>query len=229
MAELARLPGHLCAPVVLNWQQIPDPFRFLRASAHNRTGQSTLAVAGRIPENTLTGIPAYRVASRFWVWIPAGSRTARSRAMKKTTKKTDASADDAPRVRRRSPGGRRGGRPGAPALLRGRNLNDKLNIAFIACGGRASASLSELTITPGAPGAQAEARRRPDPSRSASGRERRRPLRREPDTPSTPRPSVSRRPRSSTISGGCSTARTTSTPSWSRPPSTRTPSPPTWR
>ena len=42
---------------------------------------------------------------------------------------------------------------GAPALLRGRNLNDKLDIAFIACGGRASASLSELTITPGSDGA----------------------------------------------------------------------------
>src|SRR5829696_2618292 len=33
---------------------------------------------------------------------------------------------------------------GAPALLRGRNLNDKLNIAFIACGGRALDSISEL-------------------------------------------------------------------------------------
>ena len=40
---------------------------------------------------------------------------------------------------------------GAPALLRGQNLNDKLNIAFIACGGRANASLNELTITPGRP------------------------------------------------------------------------------
>ena len=39
----------------------------------------------------------------------------------------------------------------APAILRGRNLNDKLNIAFIACGGRANASLGELTITPGRP------------------------------------------------------------------------------
>ena len=38
---------------------------------------------------------------------------------------------------------------GAPAFLRGRNLNDKLNIAFIACGGRALASLSELTIPAG--------------------------------------------------------------------------------
>src|SRR2546425_12978911 len=38
---------------------------------------------------------------------------------------------------------------GAPALLRGQNLNNKLNIAFIACGGRANASLSELTIVPG--------------------------------------------------------------------------------
>ena len=38
---------------------------------------------------------------------------------------------------------------GAPAFLRGQNLNNKLNIAFIACGGRATASLNELTITPG--------------------------------------------------------------------------------
>src|SRR5947207_9193953 len=38
---------------------------------------------------------------------------------------------------------------GAPALLRGQNLNNKLNIAFIACGGRANASLGELTIVPG--------------------------------------------------------------------------------
>ena len=37
---------------------------------------------------------------------------------------------------------------GAPALLRGRNLNDKLDIAFIACGGRAIANLKELTRTP---------------------------------------------------------------------------------
>src|SRR3954468_14716302 len=41
---------------------------------------------------------------------------------------------------------------GAPAILRGQNLNDKLNIAFIACGGRANASLGELTIVPGAAG-----------------------------------------------------------------------------
>src|SRR5512140_298174 len=38
---------------------------------------------------------------------------------------------------------------GAPAFLRGQNLNNKLNIAFIACGGRGSANLSELTLTPG--------------------------------------------------------------------------------
>ena len=48
---------------------------------------------------------------------------------------------------------------GAPAFLRGQNLNNKLNIAFIACGGRANASLGELTIAPGAaePRPQAEA------------------------------------------------------------------------
>ena len=38
---------------------------------------------------------------------------------------------------------------GAPAFLRGQNLNNKLDIAFIACGGRANASLAELTIVPG--------------------------------------------------------------------------------
>src|SRR6266480_1390626 len=38
---------------------------------------------------------------------------------------------------------------GAPAFLRGQNLNSKLNIAFIACGGRANASLAELTLVPG--------------------------------------------------------------------------------
>src|SRR5580765_1247354 len=37
----------------------------------------------------------------------------------------------------------------APAFLRGQNLNNKLNIAFIAAGGRANASLGELTIVPG--------------------------------------------------------------------------------
>jgi predicted dehydrogenase len=45
-----------------------------------------------------------------------------------------------------------GGIAGAPAFLRGQNLNNKLNIAFIACGGRANASLNELTIVPGRSG-----------------------------------------------------------------------------
>src|ERR1051326_5642227 len=45
-----------------------------------------------------------------------------------------------------------------PAFLRAQNLNNKLNIAFIACGGRANASLAELTVVPGrSPG---EGRRR---------------------------------------------------------------------
>jgi len=38
---------------------------------------------------------------------------------------------------------------GAPAFLRGQNLNDKLDLAFIACGGRANARLDELTVVPG--------------------------------------------------------------------------------
>src|SRR5687768_7180919 len=41
---------------------------------------------------------------------------------------------------------------GAPAILRAQNLNNKLNIAFIACGGRANVSLAELTMVPGAAG-----------------------------------------------------------------------------
>src|SRR3954470_7796997 len=57
---------------------------------------------------------------------------------------------------------------GAPAILRGQNLNNKLNIAFIACGGRASASLGELTRVPGAApgrsgGAAADAPEAPHP------------------------------------------------------------------
>ncbi|MEY4938437.1 MAG: Inositol 2-dehydrogenase [Verrucomicrobiota bacterium] len=47
---------------------------------------------------------------------------------------------------------------GAPAFLRGQNLNNKLNIAFIACGGRANGSLRELTLVPG------EARKGPPPA-----------------------------------------------------------------
>jgi predicted dehydrogenase len=39
----------------------------------------------------------------------------------------------------------------APAFLRGQNLNSKLNIAFIGAGGRANASLNELTLNPAAP------------------------------------------------------------------------------
>ena len=47
---------------------------------------------------------------------------------------------------------------GAPAFLRGRNLNDKLNIAFIACGGRATRELERAHHRAGrggAPGASA--------------------------------------------------------------------------
>ncbi len=51
----------------------------------------------------------------------------------------------------------------APAFLRGQNLNNKLNIAFIACGGRANASLNELTITPGRP-VRPAGRGAPDPN-----------------------------------------------------------------
>src|SRR5258705_8440419 len=68
--------------------------------------------------------------------------------MKKTTTKTQSR-----RMTRREFVGRAlataGVITGAPAFLRGQNLNNKLNIAFIACGGRAEASFSELTLGPG--------------------------------------------------------------------------------
>src|SRR5512147_211864 len=48
---------------------------------------------------------------------------------------------------------------GAPALLRGQNLNSKLNIAFIGAGGRGRANMSQLLMIPG----QEERRRPADP------------------------------------------------------------------
>src|SRR5438552_17619033 len=69
--------------------------------------------------------------------------------MKKTTIKTQS----LPMTRREFVGRTlltAGAIAGAPSNLRGQNLNNKLNIAFIACGGRANASLAELTIVPGA-------------------------------------------------------------------------------
>src|SRR5512135_733958 len=64
---------------------------------------------------------------------------------------------------------------GAPAFLRGQNLNNKLNIAFIACGGRGNASLAELTVVPGraAPkggkkGAVADGPRAPHPDENVT-------------------------------------------------------------
>src|SRR3954466_13656071 len=72
--------------------------------------------------------------------------------MKKTSKNMPAR----PMTRREFVGGAlttAGVIAGAPAFLRGQNLNRKLDIAFIACGGRANASLGELTLVPGGSGA----------------------------------------------------------------------------
>ncbi len=52
---------------------------------------------------------------------------------------------------------------GAPAFLRGQNLNSKLNIAFIACGGRALASLKELTLPAGSDNAGSTSAAEPHP------------------------------------------------------------------
>jgi predicted dehydrogenase len=51
---------------------------------------------------------------------------------------------------------------GAPAILRGQNLNSKLDIAFIGAGGRANASLRELTIRPDEPPKKGDPSNRPD-------------------------------------------------------------------
>ena len=57
---------------------------------------------------------------------------------------------------------------GAPAILRGRNLNDKLNIAFIACGGRAQDEPQRAhDHAPGDP-SRAPARRRRIRTRTSS-------------------------------------------------------------
>ena len=50
---------------------------------------------------------------------------------------------------------------GAPALLRGQNLNSRLDIAFIGVGGRGQTNLSELTLVPGAPPPAAARSHRP--------------------------------------------------------------------
>ena len=64
---------------------------------------------------------------------------------------------------------------GAPALLRGRNLNNKLDIAFIACGGRAKDNIKELIITPESGAGTGRAGAAPAPAHpDESGRARRR-------------------------------------------------------
>ena len=143
---------------------------------------------------------------------------------------SDRAWNDATRVRRNDGAGGRRRHDRRAGVSARQNLNNKLNIAFIACGGRANASLSELTIVPGRePARRTAAASAAGADGAASGRERHRPLRREPGRAGLRVRSVTRRPRNSPTCGGSSTARTTSTPSWSPRPSTRTPLPPTWR
>ncbi len=59
---------------------------------------------------------------------------------------------------------------GAPAFLRGQNLNSKLNIAFIGAGGRARSNLSELTLS-GAADAPAVAKKNSARALAELGRE----------------------------------------------------------
>ena len=74
--------------------------------------QLTIAVVARIHENTRIGSGQARLIAVFRD-ESGGSRAARSRAMKKTSKEDTPASDDAPRVRRRGPGGRRSGQRGA--------------------------------------------------------------------------------------------------------------------
>ena len=151
---------------------------------------------------------------------------ARSTSMKNTTNRMTTNARSRQVTRREFVGGAlaAGVVAGAPAILRGRNLNDKLNIAFIACGGRANASLSELTITPGRGG---RGGRRA--SGSASRRERGRALRREPARGGRSGSAVPESQDVQRSPARLRPARTTSTPSSSPPPSTPMRSRPTWR
>ena len=130
--------------------------------------------------------------------------------MKKSTNKKAGKPASRQMTRREFVGGAiaaAGVMSGAPAILRGQNLNNKLNIAFIACGGRANASLGELTIVPG------RSRRRRRTRREHCGD----PAAPHPDENVTvlcdmnqdaldPRRSDTRRPRSSPTCGGCSTS-----------------------
>ncbi|MDP3072796.1 MAG: Gfo/Idh/MocA family oxidoreductase [Opitutaceae bacterium] len=59
---------------------------------------------------------------------------------------------------------------GAPAFLRGQNLNSKLNIAFIGAGGRANTSFNELTLS-GAAAASAAAKKNSARALADLGRE----------------------------------------------------------
>jgi hypothetical protein len=60
---------------------------------------------------------------------------------------------------------------GAPALLRGQNLNSKLDIAFIASGGRATENMSKLTVTAGRATADAAAAGGAGPGRGGAAAE----------------------------------------------------------
>jgi predicted dehydrogenase len=105
-------------------------------------------VAARIDQNARIGSGQTEVAGRSDEGAVAAVRS--KKVMKKRTKKTR----QRQMTRREFVGGAlaaAGVMAGAPAILRGQNLNNKLNIAFIAAGGRANASLNELTITPGRP------------------------------------------------------------------------------
>ena len=92
----------------------------------------------------------------------------------------------------------------APAFVRGRNLNEKLNIAMIACGGRGAHNLGAGRL-----------------------REHRRALRRVRAGRRPGRARATRRPARSATSGSSTTITPTSSTRWSSaPPSTPTPSPP---
>jgi hypothetical protein len=110
---------------------------------------------------------------------------------------------------------------GAPAFLRGQNLNNKLNIAFIGSGGRGNANLNELTLMAGG-GGQGGKSTATDPHAGPHPDENVAVLCDVNQNALDAAGSVSRRRKESPTFGASSIARTTSMPSWSPPRSTRT-------
>jgi predicted dehydrogenase len=104
---------------------------------------------------------------------PRGEPHGEEQIMKKTENSTDKAQPDQDVTRREfvktGALATAGIITGAPAFLRGQNLNNKMNIAFIASGGRATASMGELTLSSGRGGGGRGAAAAPAPAPAGRG------------------------------------------------------------